>query len=331
MEDAKTKLRQVPGASKSSKSNTGNRRYTLDLSNHSIAQLPEKKWTRSKRPTKHVKEKPMRLQFECDLDESAVKQHLNLSQLLAYSPCPKANCFRCKGATKTNTIYRYKDRKSVNQHVLYSLKERKQTNRGIEILPSAALCDRYDNRKCPQRRKSAHSKKRTNEIDYGTRPDPEGASSPSPIIPNHGTPFDGTAAHPSPLSHSLLYSDYGNCSQDAESDSRYKYLDTYDQLDDQNVIIRGLAAANLNSSTLIKYAIISSELTNIVKQNLRKTESEVLSLAHRIQQFDHKLETAKASLQETREWLQDASHQVKECERDHEYSLKNMACLYNSL
>lgn len=70
-----------------------------------------------------------------------------------------------------------------------------------------------------------------------------------------------------------------------------------------------------SSDTLMKFSVIRNELHNIMKSQLKRTESEVASLTERIRTFEKRLEESEEQLFTTSCTLAEASQKASECEK----------------
>jgi len=138
------------------------------------------------------------------------------------------------------------------------------------------------------------------------RPDPEGGSS---ILPyKKQTEYDKIIYNDDPI-----FSDYGGDDDDDTVEEQIRTeSERYHKRSHHSDIFA--AAQMVNSNNMLKFAIIGTELTNIINI-IRRSEGEVQALTRRIRLLEEDFEQTETRLQSASEKLEEASKAADESER----------------
>ncbi|XP_065942501.1 tropomyosin isoform X18 [Magallana gigas] len=163
--------------------------------------------------------------------------------------------------------------------------------------------DRGDGETGEKVKKSKKDKSKKSRSSSSVRPEPEGGN-PVNLVPMDE--FDRVIYNNDPLFSDIDISEEEDQSQKPQRPSRAPR---------PGGLMFSCLSLGIQSNTMIKYAIIGTEVQNILKVSLRRAEQEIQSLNRRIQLLEEDMERSEERLQTATEKLEEASKAADESER----------------
>ncbi|XP_014773995.1 tropomyosin Tod p 1.0102 isoform X27 [Octopus bimaculoides] len=151
---------------------------------------------------------------------------------------------------------------------------------------------------------------KTKKSSSSRRPEPEGGNTTSNVTMDE---FDKVIYNNDPLFSDLELSDKEGDSE-LQVPSRQRRQTRLMGVGSSGIVIP-CTQFGLNSNTMIKFAIISTELQNVLQVSLKRCESEIAGLNRRIQLLEEDLERSEERLSTAQTKLDEASKAADESER----------------